>query len=283
MKRSFSSLLPFVVSSFLVSCGTEEKESPPLTPEQMYEQAGVLLKPHAEREKPDYQGALKLLQESANRGYLPAIIDLAGVYMEGSSDGSVKKDPQKAFQLYTLAATRGSADAQYYCGLLLEKERNIDAAIPYYRNAAKAGLPEAKYRLGRILITKNDPEAVSLIQEAAQSRRATTVAEASYTLAWIYEKGLLNVPSDLNKAVEMYMRSADAGDARSQYIIALMLIEGENLTQDDAKGEALLRLSAGQDYIPAIEALVFYLSQKDSTAYAQEISAWRQRLNSLQK
>ena len=99
----------------MVACGTDEK-TPVLTPEQMYEQAGILLKPHAEREKPDYQGALKLLQESANHGYLPAIIDLAGVYMEGSSDGTVKKDPQKAFQLYMLAASRGSADAQYYCG-----------------------------------------------------------------------------------------------------------------------------------------------------------------------
>ena len=283
MKKLFSSLLPFAVCFFLASCEPDTSLQTELTPEQMYEQANDLLKPHADREKPDYQGALKLLQEAANLGYLPAIIDLAGVYLEGSRDGIVKKDRQKAFQLYSLAASHGSAEALYYCGFILEAEKKYDEAFSFYQKAANAGLPDAKYRLGRLLLQKKDPAARPLIQAAAQSHRASLVADASYTMATIHQDGLLGVPADMNTAVKWYLQAADAGDARALHMVGLMYILGEYLPQDAPKGEALLRLSAGQDYVPAIEALIRYLFQKDPAAYALEIEAWVSRLNILKK
>lgn len=283
MKKIFNALLPFSFVLLAASC-TDEPAVPSasLTPQQQYERAAALLKPNAEHEKPDYAGAFALLKQSAEAGYLPALVDLAGVYLEGSRDGSVKKDRQQALQLYSLAAQQGNAEAQYYCAFILLQEKKTDLALPYLRNAAQAGLPEAQYRLGRILLQQDNADALPLIRMAATSQRASVVAQAAYTMATLYQEGKLGVTASMPQAIEWYQRSADAGDPRAQHLIALMFIVGENLPQDEKKGEALLRLSAGQDYPPAIDALVRFLFDKDPTAYADEIRAWVVRLQKLQ-
>ncbi len=284
MKKLFTTLLPLSFALLAVSCKDNAAETAvSLTPQQKYERAAALLKPNAEHEKPDYTGAFALLKQSADAGYLPAMLDLAGVYLEGSRDGSVKKDRQQALQLYTRAAQLGSADAQYYCAFILLQDKKTDEALPYLRSAAQAGLPEAQYRLGRILQQNNNPEALPLIRMAATSQRASVVAAAAYTMATICQEGMLGQEASMPQAIEWYQRSANAGDPRAQHLIGLMYILGENLPQDEKKGEALLRLSAGQDYLPAIDALVRYLFDKDSTAHADEIRAWADRLQKLQK
>ncbi len=284
MKKIFTTLLPLSFAVLAVSCSDESAvPQVKLSPQQQYARAAALLKPNAEHEKPDYAGAFALLKQSADAGYLPAILDLAGVYLEGSRDGSVKKDRQQAFQLYSRAAQQGSAEAQYYCAFILLQEKKTHEALPYLRSAAQSGLPDAQYRLGRILLQQGNAEALPLIRMAATSQRASVVAQAAYTMGIIFQEGKLGVESSMPQAIEWYQRSADAGDPRAQLLIGLMYIMGENLPQDEKKGQALLRLSAGQDYPPAIDALVRYLFDKDPTTHADEIRAWADRLQKLQQ
>lgn len=283
MKITLRALLLFFSASIISSCGDDEAAPVALSPQQQYERAAVLLKPASEREEPDYKGALRLLQQAADADYLPAILDLAGVYLEGSRDGSVAKDRAKALQLYKRAAAKGSADALYYCGFILQGEGKVNEALAYFKKAAVAGLPEAQYRLGRILLQQNSPEALQLIRMAATSQRASVVASASYTMGCIYQDGKLGVQPDMQLALDWFERSANAGDRRAQHMIGLMYLLGEHLPADVKKGEALLRLSAGQDYVPAIDALVRYLFKADAEAYAEEIRAWSERLQQLRK
>lgn len=282
MKTHFTALLPLSFALVAISCSEEPLAQAPLTPQQMYERAARLLKPATELESPDYAGAFALLTQAADAGYLPAILDLAGVYLEGSRDGAVKKDRQKALQLYSLAAERGSADAQYYCGFILMQDKKTDAAIPYLHQAAQAGVPEAQYRLGRILLQQSNPDALPLLRMAATSKRASVVAVAAYTMGTIFQDGKLGQSASMPQAIEWYQRSAEAGDPRAQHLIGLMYLVGGDLSQDEKKGEALLRLAAGQDYIPAIDALIRYLFEKDADAYADEIRAWADLLKKLQ-
>lgn len=283
MKIVNHALLLLFAASVVCSCSDSEPVQTTLTPQQKYERAASLLKPNSEREAPDYAGAFSLLQQAADADYLPAILDLAGVFLEGSRDGSVKKDRAKALQLYRRAVEMGSTDALYYCGFILHEEKKTEEAISYFSKAAKAGLPEAQYRLGRILMRQDNPDAVALIRLAATSNRASVVASAAYTMGAIYQDGKLGQSADMQQAVSWYERAANAGDCRAQHLIGLMYLLGEHLPADVKKGEALLRLSAGQDYLPAIDALIRYLFEKDADMHADEIRAWSGRLQQLQK
>jgi TPR repeat protein len=198
----------------MVACGTDEK-TPVLTPEQMYEQAGILLKPHAEREKPDYQGALKLLQESANHGYLPAIIDLAGVYMEGSSDGTVKKDPQKAFHWYRQAAMNqypGAIRAMGRCYRYgIGTEVDMEMAVQCFEEASQAADGEAMYYLG-LHYEKGEGVKKSLAMAAQWYEMGAGVGDANCqcNIGWCYETGT-GVKKDMKRAVHWYRESARRG------------------------------------------------------------------------
>lgn len=283
MNLKNKALLLFSFTLLTAACSDDADKQQTLTPQQMYEKAAALLKPNAEHEQPDYAGAFRLLEHAAAADYVPAMLDLAGVYLEGSRDGSVSKDRAKAFQWYTRAVQLGSTDALYYCGfILLEDKKTVDA-IPYLQRAAQKGLPEAQYQLGRLLLAENNPDALPLIRAAATSQRASVVASASYTLGTVFQNGRLGVQKDMKQATEWYLRSADAGDRRAQHLVGLMYLLGDTLPLDEKKGEALLRLSAGQDYMPAIDALVRYLFSTDADTHAEEIRAWSERLQKLQK
>lgn len=283
MKRNISSLLLLFCVQGLVSCSDDAPPAPQMTPQQMYERAAAVLQPNSAQEKPDYAQAFSLLSQAAKAGYLPAIIDLAGVYLEGAVDASVPKDRQKALELYQRAAARGSAEGMYYCAFILLHEQKLQEAIPYLRAASDAGVAEAQYELARILLQENVPAAVALFRKAAESQRPKIVASASYMLGIIYLKGYSDIQADMKQAIPWLIRSADAGDARAQYMVALMYLTGDNMTVDEKKGEAMLRLSAGQDYQPAIEVLASYLFRKDPEAHADEIKAWSDRLQELQQ
>ncbi|MBQ4593477.1 MAG: sel1 repeat family protein [Akkermansia sp.] len=283
MNMKKKALLLFSFTLLAAACSEDSDNSAVLTPQQMYEKAAALLKPNTEHEQPDYTGAFRLLEQAAAADYVPAMLDLAGVYLEGSRDGSVSKDRANAFQWYTRAAQLGSTDALYYCGFILLEDKKTAEAVTYLQRAAQKGLPEAQYQLGRLLLAQNSPEALPLIRAAATSQRASIVAAASYTMGTVFQNGKLGVQKDMGQAVEWYLRSADAGDRRAQHLVGLMYLLGENLPADEKKGEALLRLSAGQDYLPAIDALVRYLFDTDADAHAEEIRAWSERLQKLQK
>lgn len=348
MKRPFYSWLPFVVAGLLISCGENPQPQEVLTPEQMYQQAQLLLKPNVEHEEPDFKGALELLKKAAEAGYTRACVDMAGIYMGGSKDGSIKADAKLAFQWAAKAAAQGDAVANYLCAQLLLIDGQEQAATPYLdkaiaarlpdayllkafvlldpphikdilriydqsqrgsimqqmaaqksldrivhakdnaeflrylTEAAHAGSPNALYILSRYYVAKKDPLAIQWLTEAAQCGHPVIVSKAAYTLATQYDSNsTLGIQPNVETALHWYKISADAGDARAQYILALRLLAGEGVEANEPQGEALLRLAAGQDYPPAIEALVHYLFRKDSDAHAQEIEAWVQRLNML--
>lgn len=272
-------LLLFSLPLLLASCGDEKQESAPqLTPQQMHERVQALLKPNVESSATEYKEALSLLQRSAAAGYLPAQVDWAGVLLEGSKDGSVHKDPEQAFQWYARAAKRGSLVATHNCGMILRDKGLLAEAIPYFRTAALGGVPESQYQLGRILLQQGNPEALAFIRKAAESDSAATVAAAAFTLGHVYGKGKAGIPADAEQSTQWYIRSANAGDPRALYIVGMMYMTGDGVPQDQQKGESLLRMSAGQDYLPAIRLLIDHILQSP-----EEIEAWTKREQELKK
>jgi uncharacterized protein len=90
------------------------------------------------------------------------------------------------------------------------------------RKAAKAGNPEAQFRLG-VMYGNGDgvkldyAEALSWFQKAAEQGHDS----ALLTLAWMYANGT-GVDVDEDRARELYLEAARRGSAKAQYVVGTM-------------------------------------------------------------
>ena len=148
------------------------------------------------------------------------------------------------------------------------------------RKAAKAGNPEAQFRLG-VMFGNGDGVALDHAQArewfekaAAQGHenalitlawmyangtgvdpdedRARTLyleaakkgsAKAQYVVATMYRFAQYGVEKDLKRALEWYLRAADQGMPTAQFALGKMLMEGKGVVQDDAAALQWLSLA----------------------------------------
>jgi TPR repeat protein len=82
----------------------------------LYLSAAIYLSPTLGRLNPEK--GLRLLTQSVEQNYPPALDELAGLYLEGKF---VEKDQRKALTLYTMAAQRGYGPSQFNCGIMNKK------------------------------------------------------------------------------------------------------------------------------------------------------------------
>ena len=90
------------------------------------------------------------------------------------------------------------------------------------RRAAKAGNPEAQFRLG-VMYGNGDGVALDHGEAIAWFEKAVAQGHenAMITLAWMYANGT-GVDVDEHRARELYLRAAGLGSAKAQYVVATM-------------------------------------------------------------
>lgn len=274
MKRTLL-LLPLLM---LVACDNKDADEPS-SPQAMYDLAQNLLKPNVENAQSDFDGAMQWLRKSAEAGWLRAQLDLGGIYYAGGH--GVKPDALQAQQWFARAAAQGSKEAEVFLGMLqydgLLGQKDVEAALRHWRVAADAGIAEGQYRLGRILAQSEQTrkEGVEwLVKASAQ------VPQAATALGNLYYKYL----EDASAAAAWFEKGAMAGDPLAQHIFAEMLLLGEPVAKDEERGMAMLRMAAGQDYMPAMARLINILRNgKNARENESEAAAWETRLLELQK
>lgn len=272
----------------MVSCEPEKQDSAePSSPQEMYEHAQALLKPNAEHDASDTEGALVWLRRAAEGGYLQAQTDLAGIYLSGSRDGKVKPEPAEAFRWFTAAAEQGSKEAYLFLGMLRYDGKGMFkdeiAAVAHWRVAAEADIAEAQFRLGRVLARRPDSskEGIDWLRRAVREGQRGGVPQAATALGAIYMKGI-NVPADAAEAAKWYELGATGGDPLAQLVFSQMLMLGDPVPRDEQRGMAMLRMAAGQDYPQAIALLINLLrNAPDAAAHEKEADAWSSRLQKL--
>lgn len=267
----------------LISC-TEEKKQEPKTPQEMYEHAKALLKPNVEGDASDFVGALEWTRRAAEQNWLPAVMDMGGLYMYGGK--GVKQDVAAARKWYEKAVTMGSKEAHWFLGVLdYESSHDVEAALKHWRTAAEVGIADAQYRLGRILSQKQDTlqEGMQWLEKAARIGQKGGVPQACTALANLYISGANGATRDSAKAVQLYKAAASGGDALAQLVYAELLLAGaEGVPQDTEKGMSMLRLAAGQDYPRAIARLINLLrNSPEAGKFENEANAWSDRLDRL--
>lgn len=275
------------VGLLLLSCGEKKEAAEPSTPQEMYARAQELLKPNAQHDASDFAGALAWLQRAAEAGYLPAQTDLGGLYLAGGK--GVKPDPVQAMRWFRAAAEQGSMPAHVFIGQLLFDgagcSRDEKGAMEQWRMAAEAGIPEAQYRLGRVLAqhAETSSQGVIWLRKAVREGQQGGVPAAATALGNLFYTGANGVNQDLEEAARWYGIAATGGDPMAQLVYAEMLLVGEPIPRDEKRGLTMLRMAAGQDYPRAIARLINYLrNTPDAAANAGEADAWAARLQRLQ-
>lgn len=268
-------LLPLL---FLSACRNEETAAS-ATPQALYEQAQILLKPNVEHNSSDYAGAMKFLHQAAEGGLLRAQLDLGGIYFAGGH--GVQADAQKAYNWFSLAAAQGSKEAEVFLGILHHDgslgQKNKELALKHWRSAASAGVAEGQYRLGRLL-AQDDATRAEGVEWLVKA--SAVVPQAATSLGNLYYQYL----EETTTAAAWYEKGALAGDPMAQHVFAEMLLLGDPVAQDADRGLAMLRMAAGQDYKPAMARLINILRNgKDAKDNENEAAAWDARLQELMK
>lgn len=281
MKKVWISLP--AVAALLVGCGEKKTPEEPQTTQEMYERVQELLKPNVEHDASDFSQAMEWLHKAAEGGLLQAQTDLGGIYLEGGKAG-IKPDGKKAYHWFSQAAEQGSKAALYYMGLILQRgmdmPQDTPKALEYWRMAAEGGVAEAQFALGVALSNDKASEAVQWLIKAAESPIPKLSAQAACALGNLYATGRENVPRDMAESARWYKIAANAGDAASQLVIAIMMLQENNTEQ----GMYYLRLSAGQDNPQAIGLLINILRNRNGSEQAeQEANAWAERLETLRR
>jgi len=179
----------------------------------------------------DWERSAQLLKQSADRGYAPAMANLAYFHCRNSVSGS---DPN--------------------VGIALARK-----ALPRLREMAAANDSEALLMLGFLHFggvgTEQDfARGIDFYRRAAEAGNAYAMEKYSNVLRWGVQ-----TPVNLPESRKWLRRSAEAGDARSMCILALHHVTGQ---YGDKRDLALMRKwlerSAAHEYVYAMYLLGKY-------------------------
>lgn len=161
----------------------------------------------------DYTSALKYAEMAVKDGHVDAKFILGYLYNFGLG---VERNYSKAYYWYNQGAEQGDFKSQYFLGLLYYSgdgvEKNYENAFRWIEKSTHSGNFDDSYlNLGKLYYNghgtaKDYKMAAKYYQLASDNENA----EAKYLLARLYQDGL-GVQHDLNKAAELFKKSANGG------------------------------------------------------------------------
>ncbi|MFO1482702.1 MAG: hypothetical protein U1F71_04980 [Verrucomicrobiaceae bacterium] len=207
--------------------------------------------------KKDVQAALKMFNDSADKGLAAASRILGQIYENGvGQDGAdVKQDVTKAFEYYTKAANGNDPQALFRLG-----------------NAFETGIvkdPKGKRDdKDNILIQPNPKSALDLYRLAAQNN----LAEAFYNVGVYYETGTV-VDKDPQKAFAFHMKASTAGIPQAMNRLAGLYANGTGTTQDLVAAAGWYQRAADMGFAPSQIALGILYEQGAGVRQSRTVAA----------
>ncbi len=165
------------------------------------------------------------------------------------------KDYEKAYAWFAKAAEAGSINATYNLGILTEKGRGTEAdpakALEFYLLAAAQEVPNAQYKVWKL--AGSDEELAVAIKPQVPLQYLMASAKGGHVraqaeLGEAYLEGEL-VKKNIDKAVALLQRAAQAGDSASQkYLGSIFSGNFEGYDADPVQAEKwLLPMAAAGD------------------------------------
>ncbi|GLX78929.1 hypothetical protein tinsulaeT_22690 [Thalassotalea insulae] len=160
----------------------------------------------------EFKAAIAEFEPLLAEQYAPAQYQMAMIHLNG---WGVKKDPQKAFELLTLAAAQNYPDALFSLSVMYSEgevvDKDLKTAFVLMEKAANKNLASAQFNLGvmyadGIGVNKNSKRAVTWYKKAARQNYAL----AQFNLALMYFEGR-GVKKDLNMSYVWNYIAAKSG------------------------------------------------------------------------
>ena len=196
----------------------------------------------------DYQKALEMYYDSAEKGHAHSQLQLGRMFLLGVG---VEVDYNAALEWLQKSAAQGNGEAQAYLGQMHEKglgvDRDIQKALELYLKSAAQDNALGQARLASLYldgsgVEQNTREAFAWFQKAA----AQGNNEAQAHLGYMYEKGV-GANRDVHKALELYKKSAEQDNALGQLRLGDFYLIGMAVEQNLRKAFAWFQKAAAQD------------------------------------
>ncbi len=186
--------------------------------------------------KPDEKKALDHLKAGGVTG--AKALETIGTFFENGV--GVTPNYTTAFNWYKKAAEEGLPEALFRLGTCYETgfgtKTNPQEAIAAFEKASDLKMGAASYKLaaiylGGVLTPPDSQKAVTYLEAALANGHSVAANE----LGVIYLQGMLGQPLDTDKAMEMFIKSAELGNAEAMKNIAVMHKNGLGRKQDPAE------------------------------------------------
>ena len=163
-------------------------------------------------DKPLCQTGVNWIESAASDNYVPALIKLAKIHIEGKV---IEKDKVKAVSFLETATDQNSVDSI-----------------------------KAYHLLGKLLLEDDNSNISDFKKAIAKLERAAEKGnlDSSYILGTLHLEGQ-HVEKDHNIALKHFMKASDAGHGNSQYALAKIYFEGKYLKQNCNKAIDLFEQS----------------------------------------
>ena len=214
-------------------------------------------------------------------------------YLFGFASGPYSRTSSLNTSILTVQAEAGDADAQYQLGEVYKAGIGVrhsnSKAKKWFRLSALNGHKKAQNNLGEIYQKeKNYIEAREWYEHAAKQNHP----EGITNLAILYDLGL-GVMQNKHKAYELYLQSANLGNAQAMYKVGRSISSGQVVTKDEFQGcvwnyVAERHLSAGSfsknfaDLRQRVQAMVSrcenILTENQITSAKKEAVNWKPRI-----
>ena len=186
---------------------------------------------------------VSVLEKSAEQGFAPAQVMLAGIYRFGRR--GIPQDMKKARMWYEMAAAKGSGEAMTQLNAIYQQ--SVDMKVGDMFTGENIEWLELSVKQGNV--------------------------EAALRLAEMAEKGRY-MPKDLKRAAELYQKAADAGLFQAQAAVGKMYANGEGFSQNTEKAVFWLTKAAEQGYVEAqrkLASVYTYQHPDQVQAYAWQV------------
>lgn len=169
--------------------------------------------------------------------------------LKTASDAYGRKEYERAAQILTPLARKGSARAAFSLGLMSMRGHGMpmstETAEKWWKQAADGGFPEAQYQLGLMyhqgLRGARNPKAVAELWNKAAARGQ---GDAMYGLGYMYRAGD-GVAKDPGRSAGMFADAAKLGHPGAMYELGMMYKYGAGgVSRDAAKGREWLQKAA---------------------------------------
>lgn len=170
----------------------------------------------------DYEKAFTWAMKSAKQGNVLSATTVAGCYFQGKG---VEQDIPQAIEWLTKAANQGNVMAQHNLGTMYleglpDIPKDEKKSFFWFEKAANQGDREAQCFLGVCYlmgkgVAKSTEKAVYWTQKAVD--RGDPAAQRNMGI--FYATGEGGLKKDVNKALELWKKAAEAGDSEAQYVL----------------------------------------------------------------